>query len=335
MTPPGIVDSEEQEYIINYLNSGGALYMESPDIGQSHFETDMFAMFGADFLADGGDYEVYDLIGQAGTITENLGYAYDALEDDCHFSIDCLEPLSGESLFQSDDEIDRVIASNFRGYRSIISSVIFGCFTNDDVNNTKDYLMEQYLSYLDVDYTAEGEVCGTILNGYTQEPIENVHVIIGEVDAYSDPNGFFSIILEEGVYSMLFEHADYYCETAENVVIIPIETTTVNVQMCSLVGVGNDLIAVTALNGNYPNPFNPETTISFSIKKDNEFTVLEVFNIKGQKVKTMVNEELASGQHSVVWNGIDDAGKSVSSGVYFYKMKAGTFQETKKMILMK
>jgi FlgD Ig-like domain/Fibronectin type III domain/FG-GAP-like repeat len=100
-------------------------------------------------------------------------------------------------------------------------------------------------------------------------------------------------------------------------------------------GTGNNLPLVTELKGNYPNPFNPETTISFSIKIDNEFTVLEVFNVKGQKVKTIVNEELASGQHSVVWNGTDDTEKSVSSGVYFYKMKAGSYQETKKMILMK
>ncbi len=87
---------------------------------------------------------------------------------------------------------------------------------------------------------------------------------------------------------------------------------------------------------NFPNPFNPSTTISFSLTaKDAKNTKLEIYNLKGQKVKTLVNEELSAGKHSVVWNGTDDSDKSVSSGIYFYKMRAGSYTSTKKMILMK
>ena len=87
---------------------------------------------------------------------------------------------------------------------------------------------------------------------------------------------------------------------------------------------------------NFPNPFNPSTTISFSLTaKDAKNAKLEIYNLKGQKVKTLVNEELAAGKHSVVWNGTDDSDKSVSSGIYFYKMRAGSYTSTKKMILMK
>ncbi|MCD6177544.1 MAG: VCBS repeat-containing protein [Candidatus Cloacimonetes bacterium] len=92
---------------------------------------------------------------------------------------------------------------------------------------------------------------------------------------------------------------------------------------------------VTVLGGNYPNPFNPETTISFSVTQNSDFVTLEIFNIKGQKVKTLVNEILPAGNHSVVWDGTDDHDKKVSSGVYLYKMQAGNYLETKKMILMK
>ncbi len=91
----------------------------------------------------------------------------------------------------------------------------------------------------------------------------------------------------------------------------------------------------TELFNNYPNPFNPETTISFSTTKSTERTELIVYNLKGQKVKTLINEKLVIGNHSVIWNGKDDSGKFVSSGVYFYKMKTGSYQQTKKMILMK
>lgn len=85
---------------------------------------------------------------------------------------------------------------------------------------------------------------------------------------------------------------------------------------------------------NYPNPFNPETTIQFNLPEEQEITI-EVFNTKGQKVKQLLKEQMPNGQHSVVWNGKDDTGKPVSSGIYFYRMTSGVNISTKKMILMK
>ena len=93
---------------------------------------------------------------------------------------------------------------------------------------------------------------------------------------------------------------------------------------------------------NYPNPFNPTTTINYSLKENSKVS-LKIYNIKGQKVKTLVNEVFPAGQHSVIWNGKDDLGEPVSSGIYFYKMclhpdssgKAGHFQKVRKMILLR
>ena len=85
---------------------------------------------------------------------------------------------------------------------------------------------------------------------------------------------------------------------------------------------------------NYPNPFNPETTISFSIPNDSNVEI-SIYNIKGQKVKQLVSDQLASGEHSVMWDGRDDNYQPVGSGIYFYKLKAGDFQKVRKMILMK
>jgi hypothetical protein len=90
----------------------------------------------------------------------------------------------------------------------------------------------------------------------------------------------------------------------------------------------------TALKSNYPNPFNPETTISYSLAKQSKVS-LQVFNILGQKVRTLVNETNNAGTHTVVWNGKDDSGNAVASGVYFYRLKSGTISQTNKMILMK
>jgi len=95
-----------------------------------------------------------------------------------------------------------------------------------------------------------------------------------------------------------------------------------------------NIISVTKLNRNYPNPFNPTTNISFSLDKARHVT-LEVYNIKGEKVKTLVDSELAADHYRIEWDSRDNTGKIVASGVYFYTMKAGNYQKTKKMILMK
>lgn len=89
-----------------------------------------------------------------------------------------------------------------------------------------------------------------------------------------------------------------------------------------------------SLLGNYPNPFNPETTISFTLKNPGHVT-LDIFNLKGQKVKTLINEYKVSGRHDIVWNGTDQNNSNVASGIYFYKMRNGKYSSTKKMILMK
>ncbi|MEJ2194692.1 MAG: FlgD immunoglobulin-like domain containing protein [Ignavibacteriaceae bacterium] len=93
------------------------------------------------------------------------------------------------------------------------------------------------------------------------------------------------------------------------------------------------------LSQNFPNPFNPNTTIEFSIPI-NSVVVLTVFNLVGQEVVTLVNEEFGAGNYSVVWNGTDWKGSQVSSGVYLYEIKVigingGEYQKMKKMILLK
>ena len=90
----------------------------------------------------------------------------------------------------------------------------------------------------------------------------------------------------------------------------------------------NDLI-------NYPNPFNPSTIISFSIPEESSVEI-NIFNIKGQKIKSLVQESLNSGYHSVIWNGDDDFGKSICSGIYIYKLNVnGKIEAVKKCLLLK
>ncbi len=85
---------------------------------------------------------------------------------------------------------------------------------------------------------------------------------------------------------------------------------------------------------NYPNPFNPTTTISFSIPEENH-VALSIYNIKGQKVSTLINEQMQKGEHSVLWSGVDALNKPVSSGIYLYKIKVGNQESIKRMLLLK
>ncbi len=103
-----------------------------------------------------------------------------------------------------------------------------------------------------------------------------------------------------------------------------------------VVGANENLIPNTnLLYKNYPNPFNPTTTISFSIPNDSEVEI-SIYNIKGQKIKTLTNNEFSKGSHSIIWNGDDETGKLVSSGVYFYKLYVnGKTVSVKKCMLLK
>lgn len=96
----------------------------------------------------------------------------------------------------------------------------------------------------------------------------------------------------------------------------------------------NTVPAITTLKGNHPNPFNPETTITFALKNAGDVS-LTVYNIKGEKVRTLVNGTYEASEHTVVWNGKDDRGNDVGSGIYFYKMDTADYTSTRKMILLK
>jgi len=97
---------------------------------------------------------------------------------------------------------------------------------------------------------------------------------------------------------------------------------------------GNTVPGSFSLSQNYPNPFNPTTSISFNLPTSGHVE-LTVFNILGQQVATLVNGSLTAGQHEATWNGSDDSGDAVGSGIYFYRLVASNVTETKKMVLMK
>ena len=143
-----------------------------------------------------------------------------------------------------------------------------------------------------------------------------------------------SYFLSEGNYTFSWEYSkDVYVSDGDDCawidfVILPANTPEVSVDNPEI------SILQTKLLGNYPNPFNPSTKISYQLQEKTDVS-LEIYNVKGQKVVTLLNTMQDKGKHSIAWDGLDDQQKTVSSGIYFYRLNTGKFTKSQKMILMK
>jgi len=89
-----------------------------------------------------------------------------------------------------------------------------------------------------------------------------------------------------------------------------------------------------ALHSSFPNPFNPLATIGFDLPRS-QHVRLTVYTVAGRRVTSLIDERRAAGRHEVVWDGHDDHGRQIPSGVYFYRIEAGQFSDTKRMVLVK
>jgi len=157
--------------------------------------------------------------------------------------------------------------------------------------------------------TSTGLYSTTVLNGaatiWQQEGINTIgNVVVNMIDARESDGLVVAATHGNGVYSAQFTAAD------------------------------RPKLAAIELNQNYPNPFNAETRISFTLPHPGHVE-LTIYNILGQKIASLLSEYKNAGSHSIVWNGINSNGFSVSSGVFFYKIHIGDFVQIKKMILVK
>ena len=89
-----------------------------------------------------------------------------------------------------------------------------------------------------------------------------------------------------------------------------------------------------ALYQNYPNPFNPNTTIQFDLPQSGKVSI-KIFNIRGELVRTLIQSQVNAGSHTVNWDGRDDNGKNIASGLYIYQLTVNGFNATKKLLMIK
>lgn len=131
-------------------------------------------------------------------------------------------------------------------------------------------------------------------------------------------------------HSLTYYYNDYSTGRPEVKVVRP----ELNFASIAYSGGGEAVPTEYALNQNWPNPFNPETTVSFALPEAGEVEVT-VFNVLGQQVKTLASGHHEAGTYEVIWDGADESGSKVASGIYFYRAKINDFAKTRKMVLLK
>jgi flagellar hook assembly protein FlgD len=142
-----------------------------------------------------------------------------------------------------------------------------------------------------------------------------------------------SIALAGGL--MIFSFLSPWAKTASDAPKTLTPSSSISVTVVVVESKSKEVLPETfSLSQNYPNPFNPETMIKYALPEDCHVELI-LFNILGQKVVTLIDEYQSAGFKFVRWNGRDDEGNEMSSGLYFYKIKTAKYSETKKMILLR
>jgi hypothetical protein len=182
--------------------------------------------------------------------------------------------------------------------------------------NDFDILEAQGSAVLEMTYEGNGQSRGAIVSDTTSN---GNGVVVGFVIS-----GFSYHFIRDyapGGVPARAEHLHRIITWLENIVSAPVGVKT--------------SVAVNELQQNYPNPFNPITTIKYQVKETGPVS-LRIYNVAGQLVRTLVDEQVKAGLvKQVQWQGLNDAGQPVSSGVYFSKLVAKNYTQTKKMVLLK
>ena len=184
-----------------------------------------------------------------------------------------------------------------------------------------------------------GGIFGYVHDAVTNEPVDCVKIeILGTLPEFSDTLGFFQYPTGVGTYTVKASRWDYKDTIIPNVEVVLGEDIFLVISLVpDYVDCDDQIQAPLAADfglQNYPNPFNPSTTIGFIAPESGEVR-LSVFNIKGQKVRDLHSGSMAKGHHTISWDGLDDRGMAVSSGVFFVRIEMNSRSQAHKMVLLK
>ncbi len=183
-----------------------------------------------------------------------------------------------------------------------------------------------------------GMICGIVTNSISGLPLNGVRVYTNPnfTQTFTDANGYYELNKTPGNYILYASLSNYHLYQNPGVEVTNNITATVNIGLVPLVSNPEepDVVAATELQECYPNPFKSATSVRFAVKNPGPVTI-EIYNLLGQKIHTIVHDTKQTGFYSADWNGTDKYKKQVANGVYFVRMTTGDYSATEKVILLK
>jgi len=157
--------------LINYLNNGGNLYIESTELGKDHNGTEFFNMLGLTFLGDGGDFEIEKIIGVNDAMTSDMELNYIGGESP-HYSVDQLGGLFSQMLFCCETDHGRMFLNESANYKTVSSSLVIGAVANGDSLSLKPYIFAEMVNYF-IEYDPYVSVNENLSNPFKSKNFPN------------------------------------------------------------------------------------------------------------------------------------------------------------------
>lgn len=302
------------------------MYIEGSDVGYSHQGTAFLSALGCTFISN-DTQNVGTMTGQPGTITEGFVFPFNS-GNDPNYSVDEIGGIFRNVIFKSTYNYSRTVAFGTSHYRTITSSPILGGFI-DEGDNTKAALMGTYLGYL---LKIDGRVRGVVLDADTQEPIVGANVTVGSASDITNDYGMYTVKLQPGSYSLTCTNTGYFNYNHPDIIEVDYnETTWINFDLTPLVAIDDDIqMLKNEITSVHPNPMMNNVQIHFTLAKSEEVEIT-LYNIKGQKVTTLLSEYKQAGVHTIEWK---QDSQILAAGVYFLRMNVDEQNMVKKVLIL-
>ena len=331
-----VLGDEEAQALKAYLETGGKIYMEGGDTWYFDPQTVLQPMFNIQPVADGTS-DLLAIVGKDGTFTEGMSFSYSGENS----WIDHIAPITpAYTVFSNLSPVyDCAVAYDAGSYKTIGTSFEFGGLNDAVSPSTKTELLSEILDFFDVivpveliSFNVRSNEENIVLSWSTATEINNAGF---NIEKSEDNQEFVKLGFIEGhgtttqqqdytfIDNNIQANTKYYYRLKQ----LDNDGSFKYSEVLEIEYLG--LPTNYSLFQNYPNPFNNSTIIKFSLPGEKLVTI-KVYNALGEEVETLVNEMKSAGRYTINFDAA-----SLSSGMYFYRLNAGDFVETKKMLLLK
>ena len=313
---------------MNYLYGGHPIYIEGSDLGYSHQGTAFLASLGCSFLSN-DTQNIGTMTGVSGTVGEDFVFPF-TTNTDANYSVDEIGGLFSRSIaFRSDNGYSRTIAYAGANYSTIATTPILGGLENTDMNSKAD-LIATYLGYL---LKINGVFRGVVTDNSTGDPVQNATVNVGGYSGVTNSYGLCAIEVPPGSYGISCTHPNYATFVYPSEIIIDYnDTYWMDISLTPNVSI-DDFEQQDCITRIFPNPCTTQTVIKYFMKSSGNVDI-SVFNIKGQKVSTLVDEYKQAGYHDETFNNSSGYTAGLSSGIYFMKLETEQATHIEKFIIL-